>query len=75
MHSGRDLANAVVLDEYLRRAGQPVGEDGASAEILVVGNEGLIGVALFMGGEATLSRGHRAERWVRVPVDRAEGQG
>ena len=25
--------------------------DGASAEISVVGNEGLIGVALFMGGE------------------------
>ena len=56
VHSGRDLADAVVLDEYRRRAGQPVGEDGASAEILVVGNEGLIGVALFMGGETTLSR-------------------
>lgn len=32
-------------------------EDGASAEISVVGNEGLIGVALFMGGESTPSRG------------------
>ncbi len=31
-------------------------EDGASAEISVVGNEGLIGVALFMGGESTPSR-------------------
>jgi CRP-like cAMP-binding protein len=31
-------------------------EDGASAEIAVVGNEGLIGVALFMGGETTPSR-------------------
>jgi len=31
--------------------------DGASAEIAVVGNEGLIGVALFMGGETTSSRG------------------
>src|ERR1700692_3751021 len=31
-------------------------EDGASAEIAVVGNEGLIGVALFMGGETTTSR-------------------
>ena len=30
--------------------------DGASAEISVVGNEGLIGVALFMGGETTPSR-------------------
>jgi CRP-like cAMP-binding protein len=31
-------------------------ESGASAEISVVGNEGLIGVALFMGGESTPSR-------------------
>jgi CRP-like cAMP-binding protein len=30
--------------------------DGASAEISVVGNEGLVGVALFMGGETTPSR-------------------
>src|SRR5579885_1509366 len=30
--------------------------DGASAEISVVGNEGLIGNALFMGGETTPSR-------------------
>ncbi len=31
-------------------------ENGASAEIAVVGNEGLIGISLFMGGESTLSR-------------------
>lgn len=31
-------------------------EDGASAEIAVVGREGIIGVALFMGGESTPSR-------------------
>ncbi len=31
-------------------------ENGASAEISVVGNEGLIGVSLFMGGESTPSR-------------------
>jgi len=31
-------------------------EDGASAEIAAVVNEGLIGVALFMGGETTPSR-------------------
>ena len=31
-------------------------EDGASAEIAVVGNEGLVGVSLFMGGETTPSR-------------------
>ena len=30
--------------------------DGASAEIAIVGNEGLVGVALFMGGESTPSR-------------------
>jgi CRP-like cAMP-binding protein len=42
--------------------------DGASAEIAVVGNEGIIGVSLFMGGETTPSRavvqsaGH-AYRW------------
>lgn len=31
-------------------------ENGASAEIAVVGNEGLVGIALFMGGETTSSR-------------------
>ena len=31
-------------------------EDGASAEIAVVGNEGIVGVSLFMGGETTPSR-------------------
>jgi CRP-like cAMP-binding protein len=31
-------------------------EDGASAEIAVVGNEGVVGVSLFMGGESTPSR-------------------
>src|SRR5258707_8714330 len=31
-------------------------EDGASAEIAVVGNEGILGVALFMGGETTPNR-------------------
>lgn len=30
--------------------------DGASAEIAVVGNEGMIGVSLFMGGETTTNR-------------------
>ncbi len=31
-------------------------EDGASAEIAVVGNEGIIGISLFMGGASTPSR-------------------
>lgn len=30
--------------------------DGASAEIAVVGNDGILGIALFMGGETTPSR-------------------
>ena len=30
-------------------------ENGSSAEIAVVGNEGLVGVSLFMGGESTTS--------------------
>lgn len=32
-------------------------KNGESAEIAVVGNEGMIGVALFMGGDSTMSRG------------------
>jgi CRP-like cAMP-binding protein len=31
-------------------------ENGASAEIAVVGNEGIVGISLFMGGESTSSR-------------------
>ena len=31
-------------------------ENGASAEIAITGNEGLIGISLFMGGESTPSR-------------------
>jgi CRP-like cAMP-binding protein len=31
-------------------------ENGASAEIAIVGNEGIVGVSLFMGGESTPSR-------------------
>jgi CRP-like cAMP-binding protein len=40
-------------------------ENGASAEIAIVGNEGLVGIALFMGGESTPSRA----------VVQSEGQG
>ena len=32
-------------------------ENGASAEIAVVGKEGVVGISLFMGGESTPSRG------------------
>lgn len=31
-------------------------EDGRSAEISVIGNEGIVGISLFMGGESTPSR-------------------
>ena len=31
-------------------------ENGASAEIAVVGNEGLVGISLFMGGQSTSSQ-------------------
>ena len=31
-------------------------ENGASAEIALVGNEGVVGISLFMGGESTSSR-------------------
>ena len=31
-------------------------ENGSSAEIAVVGNEGIVGISLFMGGESTPSR-------------------
>jgi len=44
-------------------------EDGGSAEIAVVGNEGVVGISLFMGGESTPSRAvvQSAGRGYRVP--------
>jgi CRP-like cAMP-binding protein len=46
-------------------------EDGASAEIAVVGNEGLLGISLFMGGETTPSRAVVQSEGVgyRLPAD------
>ena len=49
-------------------------EDGASAEISVVGNEGLVGIAVFMGGESTPNRaivqsGGSAYRLPRIGVE------
>ncbi|WP_290649751.1 Crp/Fnr family transcriptional regulator [Aquisalimonas sp.] len=32
-------------------------ENGSSAEIAIVGNEGMVGISLFMGGETTPNRG------------------
>jgi CRP-like cAMP-binding protein len=42
-------ADAIVSLLYVTR-------DGASGEIAVVGNDGMLGISLFMGGESTLSR-------------------
>ena len=46
-------------------------EDGASAEIAVVGNEGLVGISLFMGGQTTPSRAvvQSAGRGFRLKAD------
>ena len=45
-------------------------EDGASAEIAVVGHEGIVGISLFMGGESTPSRAvvQSAGRGYRLPA-------
>jgi len=42
-------ADAIISMQYVM-------EDGSSAAISVIGNEGLMGVSLFMGGESTPSR-------------------
>ncbi len=44
-------------------------EDGSSAEIAIVGNEGVVGISLFMGGESTPSRAlvQSAGQAFRVP--------
>ena len=51
-------------------------EDGASAEIAVVGNEGLVGVSLFMGGETTPSRAvvQSAGQGYRLSADRMKAE-
>jgi len=51
-------------------------ESGASAEISVVGNEGLIGIALSMGGESTPSRAvvQSAGTAYRLPAQRMKDE-
>jgi CRP-like cAMP-binding protein len=46
-------------------------ENGASAEIAVVGNEGLVGISLFMGGGSTTSRAlvQSGGEALRMPAD------
>ena len=50
--------------------------DGSSAEIAVVGNDGLIGIALFMGGETTPNRAivQSAGRACRLPGQRLKDE-
>jgi CRP-like cAMP-binding protein len=45
-------------------------ENGASAEIAVVGRDGVVGISLFMGGESTISRAvvQSAGRGYRLPA-------
>ncbi len=56
-------------------------KNGESAEIAVVGNEGVVGVALFMGGESTQSRaivqnaGHAYRLKAQVLKDEFQGGG
>jgi CRP-like cAMP-binding protein len=47
-------------------------EDGGSAEISVVGNEGIVGISVFMGGESTPSRAvvQSAGHAYRLPGER-----
>ncbi len=51
-------------------------EDGSSAEIAIVGNEGIVGISLFMGGETTSSRAvvQSAGHAYRVPDTQLKGE-
>ncbi len=46
-------------------------EDGATAEIAVIGNDGIVGISLFMGGETTPNRAvvHSAGECYRLKAD------
>ena len=51
-------------------------EDGGSAEIAIVGNEGILGVSLFMGGDTTPSRAvvQSAGHGFRLKAPSAQGR-
>ncbi len=53
MHGSGDAMNCVYFPTTAIVSLLYVLENGASAEIAVVGNEGIVGIALFMGGETT----------------------
>ncbi len=48
--------------------------DGSSAEISVVGNEGAVGLSLFIGGETTTSPCHRTKRRFGLSALRTQAQ-
>jgi CRP-like cAMP-binding protein len=56
LYESGDVTNAVYFPTDSIVSLLYVMENGASAEISVVGNEGMVGIALFMGGESTTSR-------------------
>ena len=45
-------------------------EDGGSAEIAVIGNEGVVGITLFLGGGDDQQPSGCAERWLRLSTAR-----
>ncbi len=51
-------------------------ENGASAEIAIVGNEGILGISMFMGGDSTPSRAvvQSAGYGYRLKVDLLKGE-
>ncbi len=51
-------------------------ENGASGEIAVVGNEGVVGISLFMGGETTPSRAvvQSEARALRLPARKLDAE-
>ncbi|MCD6043730.1 MAG: Crp/Fnr family transcriptional regulator [Burkholderiales bacterium] len=51
-------------------------ENGSSGEIAVVGNEGVVGISLFMGGETTPSRAvvQSAARALRLPARKLDAE-
>ncbi|MET0962199.1 MAG: Crp/Fnr family transcriptional regulator [Noviherbaspirillum sp.] len=62
LHSGDVLCEAGAIPTYLYFPTSAVlsilhlMEDGASSELAAVGNEGMVGISLFMGGAATAAR-------------------
>jgi CRP-like cAMP-binding protein len=56
LYESSETMISCVFSGRLRRFVLYVMKNGESAEIAIVGNEGIIGIALFMGGESTMSR-------------------